>query len=64
MVKFEKTPLKVTATSDDDVVMGMSHPEYPMHGVQFHPESFLTQNGFVIVENFLRSRPFKGIRNE
>jgi anthranilate synthase component II len=55
MVKFEKTPLKVTATSDDGVIMGMSHPDCPMHGVQFHPESFLTQNGFVIVENFLKS---------
>jgi anthranilate synthase component II len=59
MVRFEKTPLKVTAMSDDDVVMGMSHPEYPMHGVQFHPESFLTQNGFGIVENFLRIGPLK-----
>jgi anthranilate synthase component II len=55
MVKFGKTPLKVTATSDDGVVMGMFHPKYPMHGVQFHPESFLTQHGFVMVENFLKT---------
>jgi anthranilate synthase component II len=54
MVKFEKTPLEVTATSDDGVVMGLSHPEYPMHGVQFHPESFLTQHGFAMVEDFLK----------
>jgi anthranilate synthase component 2 len=59
MVKFEKTPLTVTAKSEDGVVMGMSHPEYPLHGVQFHPESFLTQNGFVIVENFLKAGPLK-----
>lgn len=59
MVQFENTPLKITAMSDDDVVMGMSHPEYPLHGVQFHPESFLTPNGFDIVENFLRTGPLK-----
>jgi anthranilate synthase component II len=59
VVKFEKTPLKVTATSDDGVIMGMSHPEFPIHGVQFHPESFMTQNGFVIIENFLKSGSLK-----
>jgi anthranilate synthase component II len=59
MVKFEKTPLKVTATSDHGVIMGLSHPECPMHGVQFHPESFLTQNGFIILENFLKTGPLK-----
>ncbi len=58
-VQFENTPLKITATSDDGVVMGMSHPEYPLHGVQFHPESFLTQEGFVLVENFLKTGPMK-----
>ena len=59
MVKFKKSPLKVTAESDDGVIMGLSHPEWPMHGVQFHPESFLTQNGFIIVENFLKTGPMK-----
>ena len=59
MVKFEKTPLKITARSDDGVVMGISHPEFSIHGVQFHPESFLTQSGFVIVENFLKSGVLK-----
>lgn len=59
MVRFENTPLKITATSDDGVVMGMSHPEYPLHGVQFHPESFLTQEGFVLVENFLKTGSMK-----
>lgn len=59
MIKFEKTPLKITARSDDGVIMGLSHPEFPMHGVQFHPESFLTQSGFVIVENFLKSGVLK-----
>ena len=57
MAAFDRTELIVTARSDGDVVMGMSHPELPLHGVQFHPESFLTENGFLIVENFLRLGP-------
>lgn len=43
-----------TSYSDDDVIMGISHPTLPVHGVQFHPESFLTQYGFKIIENFLK----------
>lgn len=58
MVRFEQSELAITARSDDGVIMGLSHPEYPLHGVQFHPESFLTEHGFVLVENFIyRSTP-------
>ena len=46
--------LIVTAYSDDGLIMGLSHPEFPLHGVQFHPESFLTEYGFPLIENFLR----------
>ncbi len=53
MVKTENGALRITAKSDDNVIMGLSHPEYPLHGVQFHPESFLTEHGFTIIENFL-----------
>jgi len=49
--------LTVTAYSEDGVVMGLSHKAYPLHGVQFHPESFLTKNGFKIIENFLSLGP-------
>ena len=49
--------LTITSKSDDNVIMGLSHPEYPLHGVQFHPESFLTEHGFTIIENFLGLGP-------
>lgn len=49
--------LKVSSKSDDEVVMGLFHPDYPLHGVQFHPESFMTEHGFILVENFLKLGP-------
>lgn len=51
--------LEVTATSADGVVMGLSHRVSPLHGVQFHPESFLTECGFPLVENFLKLGPLR-----
>ena len=49
---------EVTAwTSDDGVereVMGLRHKTHPVHGVQFHPESFLSTHGVALLENFLR----------
>ena len=51
--------LTATAFSTDGVIMGLSHPKYPLHGVQFHPESFLTEHGFVMVENFLKLGPLR-----
>ncbi|VBB06659.1 anthranilate synthase component ii signature [Lucifera butyrica] len=46
--------LKVTAHTADGVVMGLRHVEYPVEGVQFHPESILTGEGKTILRNFLR----------
>jgi anthranilate synthase component 2 len=52
--------LKVNARSTDGVPMAVQHVSHPLFGVQFHPESFLTEHGFTLVENFLRSGPLKG----
>jgi anthranilate synthase component 2 len=46
--------LEVTATTGDGEVMGVRHREYPVEGVQFHPESVLTPLGPRLAENFLR----------
>ncbi len=45
--------LEVTALSEDGLIMGLSHRVYPLHGVQFHPESFLTSHGRELAANFL-----------
>ena len=47
------SPLEITAWAGDGLVMGLSHPTLPVHGVQFHPESFLTQAGRELMLNFL-----------
>jgi|UniRef100_A0A7C5EPZ5 anthranilate synthase component 2 len=46
--------LEVTAWTTDQVIMGLRHREYPLHGVQFHPESFLTSYGYELAANFLK----------
>ena len=45
--------LEITATSEDDEIMGIRHRELPVWGVQFHPESLATENGIIILKNFL-----------
>ena len=45
--------LTITAWTDDGEIMAVRHKNYPIHGVQFHPESILTPNGRIIIENFL-----------
>jgi anthranilate synthase/aminodeoxychorismate synthase-like glutamine amidotransferase len=57
LVRRETLPecLKITAVAEDDEseIMGLCHREYPIHGVQFHPESILTLCGKKILKNFL-----------
>ncbi|MCS6771442.1 MAG: aminodeoxychorismate/anthranilate synthase component II [Kiritimatiellae bacterium] len=45
--------LKITAETAEGEIMGLQHSEWPVHGVQFHPESILTQDGKRILKNFL-----------
>jgi anthranilate synthase component 2 len=45
--------LKVTARTHDGVIMGVTHRRFPIEGIQFHPESVLTQEGEIILNNWL-----------
>ncbi len=54
-VERESLPdcLHITAETPEGVIMGFMHKEFPVYGVQFHPESFLTEGGKQILSNFL-----------
>jgi len=56
IVKRETLPtvLKITAETKEGEIMGLRHKEFPVEGVQFHPESILTKVGMDLLENFLR----------
>lgn len=58
IVKKETLPpaLELTAWTDDNVVMGIRHRDYVVEGIQFHPESIMTETGHDILRNFLRYR--------
>jgi len=49
--------LKITAWTDDDEIMGVKHRTLDIEGVQFHPESILTEHGHALLQNFLALRP-------
>jgi anthranilate synthase/aminodeoxychorismate synthase-like glutamine amidotransferase len=55
IVKRDTLPdcLEITAETENGTIMGLMHKEFPIHGVQFHPESILTEDGMKILENFL-----------
>jgi anthranilate synthase component 2 len=49
--------LRVTATSEDGEIMAVQHVTYPVYGVQFHPESVLTEHGYRLLDHFLHGVP-------
>ena len=49
----ENPELEITARSDDGEIMGLRHRTHPTFGVQFHPESILTEHGYAMLKNFL-----------
>ena len=55
IVKRETFPdcLEITAETKEGEIMGLRHKEHPVHGVQFHPESILTEDGKTLLGNFL-----------
>lgn len=59
-VKRETLPpeLKITAETDSGVIMGLEHERFPIHGVQFHPESIASEHGRTLIGNFLKLAGF------
>ena len=49
--------LRLTSTADDGEIMGVRHPSLPIEGVQFHPESILSEHGHALLRNFLEAYP-------
>ncbi len=56
VIKRDTLPeaLEITAETEEGEIMGVRHKDFPIWGVQFHPESILTENGRTIVKNFLK----------
>lgn len=50
-----KSPLKITATNEEGLVMAVRHEKFDVCGVQFHPESIMTPEGPKIIENWLKA---------
>jgi anthranilate synthase component 2 len=57
VVSRENLPecIKITSLDKDGLIMGLTHKQYDVKGVQYHPESVLTENGLKIIENWLKN---------
>jgi anthranilate synthase/aminodeoxychorismate synthase-like glutamine amidotransferase len=54
---FKNPDFVITAWTDEGEIMGVRHRSWPLHGVQFHPESFLTIEGPKLLKNFVEMKP-------
>lgn len=50
---IQNTPLKITANTQDGIIMAIEHKYLPIYGVQFHPEAILTEYGHELLKNFI-----------
>ncbi|HEY2981956.1 MAG TPA: anthranilate phosphoribosyltransferase [Anaerolineales bacterium] len=66
LLVFDPIPaeLEVTAITAEEEIMGLKHREHPTFGVQFHPESILTEHGKTILKNFLEIKPLIPVKAE
>jgi anthranilate synthase/aminodeoxychorismate synthase-like glutamine amidotransferase len=52
--KFKSKYIEITSLSEDGEIMSIEHNQYPIFGIQFHPEAILTEYGLKIIDNFLK----------
>ena len=61
IIKSLNSDIRTLAATDDGIIMGIELEGFNVYGVQFHPESFLTEKGRILIENFLKTGPLTDI---